>query len=159
MFTRLLAPVCLLTLSLLLPASVLAKNPSAPVPLFRTPGGAAYCVLGTGGLEPENPVLRCWTPNDGFTVSVAFDEPSANAFWRKAYRGANRGRTPRGYRLLRYGHTRRVYCDVSGKSVDNCLGGGSDVAFTCTSRRSGLTCRNRVGRGFWLGRYVGYRLF
>ena len=31
--------------------------------------------------------------------------------------------------------------------------------FRCTSRRSGLTCTNRRGHGWWLGRYVGYRLF
>jgi len=149
----------LLTVALAVPGAAVADNPSQPVPLFHTPGNAAFCVLGTGGFEPANPVLKCWTPNDGFTVSVAFDEPRANAFWRKSYRPANRGRTPHGYRLLAFGQRRRVYCDVSGASVDNCLRGGADVAFTCTSRRTGLTCRNRAGRGFWLGRYVGYRLF
>jgi hypothetical protein len=29
----------------------------------------------------------------------------------------------------------------------------------CTSRPTGLTCRNRRGHGFWFGRPRGYRVF
>jgi hypothetical protein len=31
--------------------------------------------------------------------------------------------------------------------------------FVCNSRSSGLTCQNARGHGWWLGRYVGYRVF
>jgi hypothetical protein len=33
------------------------------------------------------------------------------------------------------------------------------LGFWCTSRRTGLTCWNRGGHGWWLGRYRGYRFF
>jgi hypothetical protein len=32
-------------------------------------------------------------------------------------------------------------------------------AFRCVSQRSGLTCRSKSGRGFWLGRSHGHRVF
>src|SRR6266511_337906 len=38
-------------------------------PFFQTPGKAAYCWL-ADTLAPENPVLGCWTPNDGFYVTI-----------------------------------------------------------------------------------------
>lgn len=152
-----LAVVTMAALAWVMPAS--ADTPTQPQPLFRTPGNAAYCFLGSGGQEPLNPVLKCWTPNDGFTVSVAFEEPKADAPYRKRYVSSNKGRKSKRYPVLRFGQKKRVHCDVSGKSADNCLRGGKQTAFTCTSRSSGLTCKNRAGRGFWLGRYVGYRLF
>ena len=33
------------------------------------------------------------------------------------------------------------------------------LGFWCTSRRTGLTCWNSAGHGWWLGRGRGYRLF
>jgi hypothetical protein len=33
------------------------------------------------------------------------------------------------------------------------------LGFWCISRRTGLTCVNRAGHGWWLGRVRGYRLF
>lgn len=38
--------------------------------LSRTPG-QAYCYFWSGGLEPTNPGIGCWTPDDGFTVTEA----------------------------------------------------------------------------------------
>jgi len=38
-------------------------------------------------------------------------------------------------------------------------GGVRGLGFWCTSRRTGLLCWNRVGHGWWLGRYRGYRTF
>jgi hypothetical protein len=32
-------------------------------------------------------------------------------------------------------------------------------SFHCRYRRTGLTCRNRSGHGWWLGRRSGYRIF
>jgi hypothetical protein len=42
------------------------------------------------------------------------------------------------------------------------FGGGviyGDETLSCFSRRSGLTCENVAGHGFWLGRYHGYRIW
>ena len=80
--------------------------------------------------------IYCWRPNDGFTVQMTY-----RGYPTKHYSTANVGERPKGYPLLRYGKTFRV-----GK-------------LRCTSRRTGLTCKNRRGHGWWLGRYVGYRLF
>ena len=96
---------------------------------FKTPNGAAYCLA-------RHDQAYCWTPNDGFTVTMgARDRPT------KGYLEFNRGSYPRGYPTLRYGWTWR------------------EGRMRCTSRRSGLTCTNASGHGWWLGRYVGYRLF
>jgi len=99
---------------------------------FRTPGEAAYC----GTDEYLGNHLICWTPNDGFTVSMGLrGKPS------KQYVTGNRGLVQNRARVLRFGRVWRA---------------GS---FVCRSRSSGLTCVNRRGHGWWLGRYVGYRLF
>ena len=80
--------------------------------------------------------IYCWTPNDGFTVQMTYrGRPT------KRYYDSNAGRKPSGYPLLRYGKTKRY-----GK-------------LRCTSRRTGLTCKNANDHGWWLGRYRGYRLF
>jgi hypothetical protein len=93
---------------------------------FRTPGEAAYC----GRSEGEAPVtLICWTPNDGFTVSM-----SVRGSARKRYAVGNRGLVQNLAPVLRFGRSERL---------------GS---FVCHSRRSGLTCTNRRGHGWWLCR-------
>lgn len=99
---------------------------------FRTPGEAAYCGRGDGA----DITLLCWTPNDGFTVTMGVRERP-----RKSYLQDNRGYVENQARILGFGRAWR---------------GGS---FVCRSRASGLTCTNRRGHGWWLGRYVGYRLF
>jgi hypothetical protein len=78
--------------------------------------------------------LVCWTPNDGFTVRMGRrGHPSTEYVLR------HQDFQPRVRRVLRFGERWRK----SG--------------FRCTSRRSGLTCRNRAGNGWWLGRRFGYR--
>lgn len=37
--------------------------------------------------------------------------------------------------------------------------GSGRLVFRCVSRRTGLTCTNARGHGWWIGRYHGYRLF
>lgn len=101
---------------------------------FVTPRRAAYC--GTSHAPPVR--LICWTPNDGFTTSMS---PRGRA--SKRYLRENRGyHDPAPQRVLRFGQTMRL-----GRE------------FRCTSRADGLTCRNLAGHGWWLGRFVGYRLF
>jgi hypothetical protein len=102
---------------------------------FRTPGRAAYCGISHG----ERPYgLICWTPRDGFTVDMQ-----------------ERGTAGKRYEPKNVG-----YHDVVGRKLR--FGGHWHVhglGFWCTSRRTGLTCWNRAGRGWWLGRRRGYRLF
>jgi hypothetical protein len=116
-------------------ASVTTLVPTASaVADSRTPGGAAYC----GVTEGEPPVaLICWTPNDGFTVAMR-----------------ERGRATKQYNTSNVG-----FHDVVGRV----LGFGQHwhirgLGFWCSSHRTGLTCWNRVGHGWWLGRYRGYRI-
>jgi hypothetical protein len=100
---------------------------------FKTPRGAAYCGISHG----EAPFhLICWTPNDGFTVYMG-----ERGRARKMYHRPNRGLHDAVGRTLRFGQR------------------WATVGFYCVSRGTGLTCTNRVGHGWWLGRYRGYRLF
>lgn len=98
---------------------------------FVTPGLAAYCTTD----EYTGSHLVCWTPNDGFTTHMTSYGRST-----KWYDVDNRDYYTHA-RVLRFGRT--------------WIGNG----FACTSRSSGLTCVNRRGHGWWLGRYVGYRMF
>ena len=122
-----------IALSLLAGAVVVAPTTAVASAAFRTPGRAAYC----GVTEGEPPFsLICWTPNDGFTLAMGVHSRVSHAY----------DRMNRGYnepvRTLRFGQTWRV----SG-------------SWRCTSRRTGLTCVNHAGHGWWLGRYRGYRTF
>lgn len=102
---------------------------------FRTPNRAAYCALSDGRATPS---LSCWTPNDGFTVWM-----TRRGRAHKEYDEQARGFYDQTLRVLRFGETWR----------------NRTLGYRCRSRRSGLTCRNRRGHGWWLGRFVGYRLF
>lgn len=116
-------------------AGALALAPAASgAAAFVTPGRAAYC----GVTEGEAPfALICWTPNDGFSVGMG-----------------RRGRPTWDYNPLDRGN----YEPASRR-----LGFGQRWAvrgyWNCSSRRTGLTCWNRGGHGWWLGRYHGYRIF
>lgn len=106
---------------------------SLAVAAFKTPGDAAYC----GTTEGEAPIaLVCWTPNDGFTVAMTNRSAAT-----KRYVAANRGFHGYAGRTLRFGQSWAI------------------LGYRCTSRSSGLTCTNRAGHGWWLGRYRGYRIF
>ena len=115
-------------------SGVFAAAASA-VAAFRTPGHAVYCGVSEG--EPPF-TLICWTPSDGFTVVMA-EHGTAT----KRYESKNIGFLDVVGRELRFG----------GHWHPRALG------FWCTSRSTGLTCWNRAGHGWWLGRYRGYRLF
>jgi len=100
---------------------------------FGTPGDAVYC-----NWDGSN-YLGCWTPNDGFSIWM-------NSYGRvhKSYQRANRNFLPDSIEhYLAFG---RNWRDGRGR-------------FYCRSRKSGLTCTNARGHGWWLGRYVGYRVF
>ena len=101
--------------------------------VFRTPGKAAYCNY---GLDLPPLTVGCWTPNDGFTVYM-----SMRGRPYKYYEHWNRGHVDNSAPLLRFGRATRL------------------AGVVCVSRSTGLTCVNQRGHGWWLGRYIGYRLF
>jgi hypothetical protein len=107
---------------------------AAAVAAFVTPHKNAYC----GITEGEAPLsLICWRPADGLTLEMKrFGRP------HKSIHPSNRGYFDRAPgRLLRFGQSWRL----SG--------------WACVSRSAGLTCTNRSGHGWWLGRLQGSRLF
>jgi hypothetical protein len=108
---------------------------ASAVAAFRTPGHAVYC----GVSEGERPyALICWTPNDGFTAEMG-ERGTAT----KRYEPKNVGFHDVAGRELRFGRHWHPHA----------------LGLWCTSRSTGLTCWNRAGHGWWLGRYHGYRLF
>ena len=121
-------------------------------PMFATPKAAAYCSIGES-MEDANPVLKCWTPNDGFVASISHS--SGRPLFR--YDARFKAYYPRGYRSLKFGQYTSYRCAlVSAAFAEDC-GSGIRI-FMCMSRSSGLTCFNTTDkRGFWLGRYRGYR--
>jgi hypothetical protein len=89
--------------------------------------------------------FTCFTPNDGFWVSIG------NVLYRTGpwvvqhgysaeYRNYFNPRT----RLLRF---ERPWFSSDAEIVK------------CVSRRTGLTCRHWRGHGWWIGRYRGYHIF
>ena len=103
---------------------------------FHTPAWSVQCYV-VGQEAP--PVLICSRPRDGFSVSM--DEEGR----------VERGFNPKDVGYHDYFAARRL------------LGFGRywkfGARFGCVSRSTGLTCWNRAGHGWWLGRPRGYRLF
>lgn len=93
---------------------------------------AAYCQVTTS--EDSSGLLYCWTPNDGFTLGLRLKGTPRRLIGDQ---GFNRGRTPGSYPRLSFEDSR------------------SGAGFRCTSRRSGLTCRNSQRHGWTLPRYRG----
>ena len=112
-----------------------AAGSAAAVADFVTPRKAAYC-----GVSEGEPPLRliCWRPLDGLTL----DMTRRGRAQRRLYE-PNRGyRDPAPGRVLRYGQTWTL-----------------PAYWRCVSRSTGLTCTNRSGHGWWLGRLRDSRLF
>lgn len=118
-------------------------------PSFKTPGGAAYCGVVEAFEVPRDyiPQLVCWTPNDGFTISMS----PVGLVREKNYYQPNKG-TNLPARVLPFG--RNWFARVAFFGLP-----GRDVVYRCASRGSGLTCANASGHGWWLGRLKGYRTF
>jgi hypothetical protein len=126
-----------------------------PYASFYTPGKAAYCssvVDITGDNAGYVPWLYCWTPNDGFTIELrdVNRRPSAR------YVAKNKRHHESSTRRLTY--RQEWWLNRAGREGTGTAGQGN-VLIRCASRTTGLTCTNRRGHGFWLGRYRGYRLF
>jgi hypothetical protein len=108
----------------LVPAASAAKAP--PYPGFHTPKRSIYCRYAT--FRPLG--LTCWRPRDGYTVSMHVSNRPISGYQylnRHAYEDASP--------VLRYG---RMW--------------GSFKVIGCKSSRAGLTCKNRRGHGWTIGR-------
>jgi hypothetical protein len=133
-----------------------------PRPAFATPGQAAYCAVEQAGLEDARAELRCWNPRNGLWLTITWNGRRAEKGAATAFPQIAHGLTKLlGYRprapVLGFGRRWRLRCAARG-DVATCRGRGA-VAFTCASARTGLTCRNAAGHGFWLGRPRGSRVF
>jgi hypothetical protein len=136
------------------PAVASAQTGNIAQPLFATPNGAAYCGI-PETMAPENPVLMCWTPNDGFVASIQWDQCCARPNY--GYSRRLKGYYPRDYRSLPFGRQYGYRCSqVTDSFAERC--GSGVMIFFCSSKRDGLRCYNTQSkRGFWIGRYRGYR--
>jgi hypothetical protein len=104
---------------------------ATPVVWLATPGRAAYCAT------VERSRLTCWRPADGLTMSmsgVGRAKPVIDPHNRGSYRSG------------------AVVLQFSSKIAIPALA-------SCTSDRTGLTCRNSDKHGWWIGRKQGFRLF
>lgn len=120
--------------------AVASLSGASALSAFHTPGWAAYCFVPFPHEAPLSATgLTCVTPNDGFTISMGPRDRPRYGYDRKA-RGS---RDPfAATRLLRFGQHWAVR-----------------LYWHCVSRQTGLTCWNKAGHGWWLGRYRGYRVF
>ena len=136
-------------LSVVACAVVLLPASAAAADIFRTPGNAALCRATHNDLEIVwNTLLRsltCVTPNDGFYVRMTGlygKRPQVTKGYRASYKGMG---VETGTQLLGFGQT----WDPFGIGIVRCV-----------SRSTGLTCDHPLsGRGWWLGRFRGYRIF
>ena len=133
-----------------------------PRPAFATPGQAAYCAVDEAGVEDDRVELRCWTPRNGLWLAIAWNGRRAEKGAATTFPQIAHGLTKlQGYRppapVLGFGYRWRLRCTRPGDAA-TCRGRGV-LAFTCASARTGLTCRNAAGHGFWLGRPRGSRVF
>ncbi|MBA3384209.1 MAG: hypothetical protein H0T20_06090 [Actinobacteria bacterium] len=107
---------------------------------FHTPGWAAECYVPFPHELPLSKTgITCLTPSDGFTISMGpFGRPT-KTYDKNAvgYRDPFAAR-----RLLRLGQHWAVR-----------------PYWACSSKATGLTCWNKSGHGWWLGRFRGYRVF
>lgn len=99
---------------------------------FQSPSGNIYC-------SGDNAEISC-------------------LIWETA--GAS-GCTATIFRANRHGATRSCMSDVSSRALEHGWGGGSTLGYgqmvhghgwSCTSAKSGMTCKTTTGRGFKLSR-------
>ena len=118
----------LLVIGVLAAAVLVGASSASAVASFVTPARTVYCGLSEG----EGPLrLICWRPYDGLTLDVGrFGRAQGRIYL------PNRGfYQPVPGHVLRYGETWR-----------------RPGYWRCASRSTGLTCTNRAGHGWWLGR-------
>jgi hypothetical protein len=132
-------------MALIVVLTAMVSVPAARAVDFRTPNKAAYCdfmpqgeIVEGGVPHPRTDDMFCWRPDDGLTMQMTARGRAQDV---DGGRSQLQGAHARARRVLRFGQRwqRRE--------------------FSCVSRWSGLTCVNRARHGWWLGRFIGYRLF
>ena len=125
---------------------------------FYTPAHAVVCAQWY-----LDGYLMCTTPNDGFTIFMyatgkvprtgdgVLDSGMKNPLYGARGLGQFDGRSGA---LLQFGY--HWSASTAGCGARPCV---AVPDFNCVSASTGLTCRNRSGHGWWLGRYRGYRIF
>lgn len=118
------------------------RRPVSPAPSTGASGGPGGAIFNTGRDPGQSTAaafcravpaeLRCWTPNDGFTLVL--DENGARR--DRAAEPSNRGYEPSSEKL------------VAGQTWQR-------HGFVCESTIRALTCSNAGGSGFTLPRYRG----
>lgn len=131
-------PVRLRTVLLLIvvaTASLVTASVAEAAAAFVTPRQAAGC-----GVSEGEPPLRliCWRRADGITLEMT-----------------RRGRPGRSVVKLNRGY----YEPAPGRILSFGKVWQFPGYWKCVSRATGLTCTNRTGHGWWLGRVRGSRLF
>jgi hypothetical protein len=120
-----------------------------PTPLFTTPGTAAYCTIAPSSQEDFSPSLFCWTPNDGFGVTLNWRSGLAvTGNFTKPPVGARGTGVLRGYapkaRLLRAGQRFVYSCtdprDGKGCGLSHSLSVNSGLRIVCLA--SGVSFTN-----------------
>jgi hypothetical protein len=104
----------------------------AAYPGFHTPRRTVYCRYAQA--PPLG--LTCWRPRDGYTMSMHVT-----------------GRVVRGYVFA----NRKAYEDFAPTLRYGKTWGGTEKIF-CRSLQTGLTCKNKAGHGWVLGK-VSYKVF
>jgi hypothetical protein len=136
---RRFAPILFLALAIV-------PTAAAAFAQFRTPSGNIGCAYSSG--FGQGPNLRC-DIRSGLKPKPARPKKCVDLEWGDSYNMGVTGRVfvtchgdtaidPRS-RVLRYGTTWKK------------------AGFVCTSKRTGLRCRNRGGHGFFLSRQRSYR--
>jgi hypothetical protein len=109
---------------------------------WHTPNWAANCLV-EATVTTRDSTLTCWTPNDGFYVRM-----TGQSRVKKGYAKNFKGRNDKDWAigLMSFGEKFRFWSP-------------GFFQYECVSRKTGLTCRNHDGYGWWIGRYKGYRIF
>ena len=116
---------------------------------FRTADNEIYCGVVEAHEAPRGylPPLTCWRPRNGFTIFLRALLRRATTEWNPRNKGADL------YAVRVLGIGQRWWATKNTSGVGPAP---RDAVFRCVSRASGLTCVNRIGRGFWLGRKSGF---
>ena len=134
-------------------AALILAGEALAVPAFRTPDQGIYCgVVEAYEVPPSDvpPPLTCWRPRNGFTVYL-YALRGAGTHWNPNNKGASASGSAR---VLPF---RQQWWQTGGRSGFGSAPRG--LFYWCFNRTTGLTCANRVGHGFWLGRRRGVWLF
>lgn len=145
--------VAWLSVSLSAVGGIASEARASAASAFFTPGRAVECLLPVNFAEGATTPWRlmCWTPNDGFTVEMSYNgRVRRTSLARLGVTSAYVSDWARRFGLLRFGSDWTCCFDRRGFGT---------LYYTCSSRTSGLTCKNQAGHGWWLGRFRGYRIF